>query len=147
MIRRRNLIAQRLNQGRANPVPRGIANLQSLELRVIWEYLSADPPVHFRRSLDQFGYPSLRDTHARDDDQILYKLTKRRTKRPALADMPSRYLQLSSDLADAADSDDCLGIEDVADNIEDGTVLMVDQLWLWAIDSSKERSESWFASH
>ena len=64
--------------GRTRPVPRDIAELESLESRVIWEYIGHDPPLNARRTLDQYGYPSLRDTYARDDDQMLYKLTKER---------------------------------------------------------------------
>jgi len=45
---------------------------------VIWQFLGHDPPINCRRTLDQFGYPSLLDTRARDDDQMLYKMTKQR---------------------------------------------------------------------
>lgn len=76
MIRRRKLINRRLAHGRARPVPQDIADLDSLDLRVIWKYIGLDLPVHFRRTLDQFGNPSLGDTEARDDDQMLYKLTR-----------------------------------------------------------------------
>ncbi|KAB5566371.1 hypothetical protein GE09DRAFT_1201888 [Coniochaeta sp. 2T2.1] len=82
IIRRRNLIKRRLDHGRAGPVPREIAELDSLEMKVIWEYIGADPPLNIRRTLDQFGYPSLEDTYARDDDQMLYKLTKKQPAKP-----------------------------------------------------------------
>ena len=45
---------------------------------MIWQFLGHDPPINCRRTLDQFGYPSLLDTRARDDDQMLYKMTKQR---------------------------------------------------------------------
>lgn len=64
------------------PVPPEVADLESMELRVIWQYLARDHPVHYRRTLDQFGYPSLRDTSARDNDQMLYKLTKEEATLP-----------------------------------------------------------------
>ncbi len=71
LIRRREIVKSRLRQGRTRPVPQAVAKLESLELQVIWEFLGYDPPVNCRRTLDQYGYPSLHDTRARDDDQML----------------------------------------------------------------------------
>jgi hypothetical protein len=68
VIRRRNVILQRLRRGRARPIPEEIAKSDSTELQVIWEFLGHDPPMNCRRTLDQYGYPSLRDTRGRDDD-------------------------------------------------------------------------------
>jgi len=65
MIRRRNVVKRRLKHGRSRPTPEDIADLESLELRVIWRYLAYDPPFNTRRTLDQYGYPSLQDTYAR----------------------------------------------------------------------------------
>ncbi|KAK8110679.1 ankyrin repeat protein [Apiospora kogelbergensis] len=78
VIKRRKTIRRRLGLGRARPVPEDIALEESLEMRVTWEFIGHDPPLNTRRTLDQYGYPSLRDTYARDDDQMLYKLTKER---------------------------------------------------------------------
>jgi hypothetical protein len=75
LVKRRALIKRRIKQGRSRPVPQSVAKLQSLELRVIWQFLGHDPPINCRRTLDQFGYPSLLDTRARDDDQMLYKMS------------------------------------------------------------------------
>jgi hypothetical protein len=75
LVKRRTLIKRRINQGRSRPVPQSVAKLESLELRVIWQFLGHDPPINCRRTLDQFGYPSLVDTRARDDDQMLYKMS------------------------------------------------------------------------
>ena len=156
MIRRRNIITRRLKHGRARPVPDDIARLSSLELRVIWEYLGYDPPLNYRRTLDQFGYPSMKDTFARDDDQMLYKLTKHEPVQqaaplPGLQARPRKNTKVSihspvgqglstfKDELMGADEDS--GIDepdtDPEEDLKDGNVLMVDQLWLWAIDTSK----------
>ncbi|KAI1505797.1 hypothetical protein F5X99DRAFT_217790 [Biscogniauxia marginata] len=150
IVRRRNIITRRLRHGRARPVPKDVAELDSLESQVIWEYIGHDPPFNARRTLDQYGYPSLRDTYARDDDQMLYKLTKQRVSVPfkRKRDMyypgvePSGASSPASRLMSAAEnllkSDSSSQVDetesDLEDDIIDGNVLMVDQLWLWAID-------------
>ncbi|KAJ0159741.1 hypothetical protein CTA2_9187, partial [Colletotrichum tanaceti] len=151
VLRRRNFIKRRMQHGRARPVPREIAELESTELRMIWEYIGYDPPLNYRRTLDQFAYPSLRDTWARDDDQMLYKLTKdhapggagrdplglqrRQTSgsawSPAEKLTPSSTGLLDEEPANTEDED-----QDLEEAIRDGKVLMVDQLWLWAIDTT-----------
>ncbi|KAJ6065534.1 hypothetical protein N7444_001187 [Penicillium canescens] len=121
LIQRRKVVADRLQQGRSRPVP-GRISKASLEAQLIWTYLGCEPPVHFRRTLDQFGYPNLRSTIARDDDQMLWK----RTRRPARIDEQLRqYLQSTQDEGDESEYGEFM----------DGNVLMVDQLWLWIVDS------------
>ncbi|KAK8066166.1 hypothetical protein PG997_012913 [Apiospora hydei] len=148
VIKRRNAIRRRLGLGRARPVPQDIAENESLEMRVTWEFLGHDPPLNSRRTLDQYGYPSLRDTYARDDDQMLYKLTKERVaftknkKRHLIGDAltatspASRLAMFSNRIkkADAMLTDDESQSSDNEDEILDGNLLMVDQLWLWAVD-------------
>lgn len=163
LIRRRDMIRRRMRQGRTCPVPRDVQENSSIELRMIWEFLGHDPPVNCRRTLDQYRYPSLRDTRARDDDQMLYKMTKQSVYRAVERRNTSFSLknginwigrQLthhfegdSEDGGDGADSDDTCseidsgepGLDDgkAMQDVLDGNVLMVDQLWLWAIDSSE----------
>lgn len=156
LLRRRALIQRRLRQGRARPVPQNVARLPSLELQVIWEYLGYDPPVNCRRTIDQYAYPSLRDTRPRDDDQMLYKMTKERI---ALSDQvgadtydnpgesapsaPSapRTRRETSSAGSKAHADDCECSEEETtvneEEVLNGNVLMVDQLWMWAVGSSK----------
>lgn len=150
IIRRRNIITRRLAHGRARPVPKDIANLESLELRVVWEYLGYEPPLNCRRTLDQFGYPSLKDTYARDDDQMLYKLTKENKLRPSptslAAGIPSMSLSerfsigtklLHEVIEKEKEATATTDFEnEVSSDLRDGNLLMVDQLWLWAIDTS-----------
>jgi hypothetical protein len=142
LIRRRELIIQRLGHGRARPVPESVAKSDSLESQVIWEFLGHDPPLNCRRTLDQYGYPSLRDTRSRDDDQMLYKLTKERKFAPGLG--PGLHGQMSNSSSGSSgsgsrrsktSSQDGDNEEDSEEAILNGNVLMVDQLWLWAIDS------------
>lgn len=169
IIRRRNIVRRRMAQGRARPVPPDIAELESLEARVIWDYIGHDPPLNARRTLDQYGYPELQDTYARDDDQMLYKLTKERFRVPfykkdmyntgaekptsfSLSAPPTNNMRpstlhvtpstparnnggLSPNSGDEEDS--ILEDLDVEENVLDGNALMVDQLWLWAVDACK----------
>ncbi|KAI1773011.1 hypothetical protein F4818DRAFT_424610 [Hypoxylon cercidicola] len=154
IVRRRNIIKKRMDHGRARPVPKDVAELESLDSRVIWEYIGHDPPLNTRRTLDQYGYPALRDTYSRDDDQMLYKLTKERIAMPfkrkrdmfnaidgmerSSAFSPSSRLMppsgafKSPDVAAHRDESDA----DLESDILDGNVLMVDQMWLWTVDTS-----------
>lgn len=117
LLQRRKVVDQRLEQGRSKPVPEEISE-SSLEAKLIWRYLGCEPPIHFRRTLDQFGYPNLRSTVSRDDDQVLWK----RTRRP---------VNLKDELGDLAHIHD---VESLPKPFMDGKVLMVDQLWLWIVD-------------
>lgn len=129
MKKRADVIKRRRKQYQARPIPRDIAHGKSMEHKVIWQYLTLDRPYHCRRTLDQYGYPSLRNTTVRDDDQILYKRTKpgadaSSAKEPLLKHRP--HLGRSS-----------TGITSLPpDSEEDASkVLMVDQLWLWIVDN------------
>ncbi|KAL2021275.1 hypothetical protein VTK56DRAFT_7354 [Thermocarpiscus australiensis] len=140
MVRRRKLIHMRRRHGRAKPVPERVAQEDSLELKVIWEYIGFDPPLNCRRTLDQFGNPSLRDTDSRDDDQMLYKLTKKDSALPwgkaSHSTCASRRSFLPTGRSTSISNDSSergfdLGLEC---ELKNGHVLMVDQLWLWSID-------------
>ena len=138
MVRRRDIIKERIAQGRSRPTPAKVAKLD-LEHKVSWRYLSYDPPFNTRRTLDQFGYPNLLDTRARDDDQMLYKMTK----------VPKYIPEFgrAEDNDTASDTDDVGSARrggvreksngDSYEHLKDGKVLMVDQVWLWIVDNSK----------
>lgn len=164
LIKRRDMIKKRMDQGRTRPVPLDVAKDKSRELQVIWEYLGHDPPINCRRTLDQYRYPSLRDTRTRDDDQMLYKMTKENllinnnAYEDSLGAVPRGdgkvYTQIYDETSgdenaddghesvleadsDAEGSDeDTSPVHDIHD-ILDGNVLMVDQLWLWVTDTSE----------
>ena len=149
LLQRRKVIFERLSRGRARPVPEDIAKSDSMELQVIWEYLGHDPPINCRRTLDQFGYPSLRDTRSRDDDQMLYKLTKERSCRYGEHHRDLYAHSLNSRAASYGShgswKDKLADLEKIQehdeseddDGVRNGNVLMVDQLWLWVIHSRK----------
>ncbi|KJZ72144.1 hypothetical protein HIM_08409 [Hirsutella minnesotensis 3608] len=156
LIERRNLILQRLVQGRARPVPEWVAK-SNLELQVIWEYLGHDPPINCRRTLDQFAHPSLRDTRPRDDDQMLYKLTKESVC--AELDTAAHEIRTQASTTDTGSDRAGSGSTSITsgrwrerrmgkmrgqhmpehvpeeDLVRNGNVLMVDQLWLWVLES------------
>ncbi|GFF29050.1 hypothetical protein IFM46972_02521 [Aspergillus udagawae] len=117
LIQRRKVVEDRLWQGRSRPVPDKISRAH-LESKLIWKFLGSEPPIHLRRTLDQFGYPNLRSTTARDDDQMLWKRTR-------------KSINLKDKIGDSVRTDSDSGVPDV---FEDGKVLMVDQLWLWILD-------------
>jgi len=120
LVQRRKVIEDRLQQGRSRPIPSRIAK-SGLETQLIWQYLGCEPPIHFRRTLDQYGYPNLRSTVARDDDQMLWKRTRRAVH---LDDQLRSYIGRTDD--DPDDPERTVFM--------DGNVLMVDQLWLWIVD-------------
>ncbi|THV53682.1 hypothetical protein BGAL_0044g00070 [Botrytis galanthina] len=144
LVKRRALVKKRIDQGRSRPVPQKVSKLASQEIQVLWQYLGHDPPINARRTLDQFGYPSLLDTTARDDDQMLYKMTKERRPKSNVgtnhtADRQSDITRMRrpADEKDAVDennddSDNPIDSDPMPyDDVLDGNVLMVDQLWLW----------------
>ena len=140
MQKRAAVIEKRRDQMDARPVAHDVAHGKSLEHRVIWQYLTSNRPLHCRRTLDQYGYPSLRNTKVRDRDQILYKRT-----RPKIDEVPKEFNR--SKLHGARST----GRKQSTLVMDDGVakVLMVDQLWLWIIDgqtvvtffTAKEREE------
>ncbi|KAI6080943.1 hypothetical protein F4821DRAFT_250440 [Hypoxylon rubiginosum] len=154
IVRRRNIIKRRMDHGRARPVPKDVAELESLDSRVIWEYIGHDPPLNARRTLDQYGYPALGDTYSRDDDQMLYKLTKERIAMPFkrkrdmfhAIDSKERFSAFSPSNRLASPGDPFNNPETAAhrdesdaeleNDILNGNVLMVDQMWLWAVDTT-----------
>ncbi len=115
-----------------------------MESKLIWQYLMSDLPLHCRRTLDQFGYPSLRDTSVRDLDQILYKRTKAGKDDPPPRDAAMKHLKHVGRGAGGSSASAGLATDRTA------KVLMVDQLWLWVLDgetivtfaSPKERDEN-----
>jgi hypothetical protein len=142
MVKRRDIVKKRLEQGRSRPTPSEIGTMDE-ELQVAWKYLGYDPPFHTRRTLDQFGYPNLSDTRARDDDQMLYKMTmmtehSAQERIEMKSDEKIRGNKASGDSTDAKDEDAILqASKDDYKYLKDGKVLMVDQVWLFICDNCK----------
>lgn len=102
-----------------------------IESKIIWQYLKSDLPLHCRRTLDQFGYPTLRNTAVRDADQVLYKRTKVDKDTPLPQENTSKNRKhlgqgIGRQSSIAGAHDDIIA-----------KVLMVDQLWLWVLDGGK----------
>ena len=126
--KRAEIIGLRRKQPHARPIRKDVARGKSMEHKLIWQHLTSDRPVHCRRTLDQYGYPSLRNTAVRDADQILYKRTKQDADAPPHKDLSMRH-RLQSNRTAAARQSSLLNANDTV-----AKVLMVDQLWLWIVD-------------
>ncbi|KAI9774094.1 MAG: hypothetical protein M1840_005187 [Geoglossum simile] len=138
LVKRRYLLKKRMSRGRCRPVPEEVSSMD-LEHRVTWAFLGHDPPFNCRRTLDQFGYPSLHDTRARDDDQMLYKMTKKRRRlRGYSQSTPQENVETDDEASDdepqvRSQMKTDRGGDDLGEDLLDGTVLMVDQLWMWIL--------------
>ena len=140
--RRADIIDRRRKQTHARPVAKDVVGGKSMEHKLIWQHLASDRPIHCRRTLDQYGYPTLRNTAVRDADQILYKRTK-----PDKDSVPSKDCASGS----RGNKRSTTNRSSILPGTDDGAakVLMVDQLWLWIMDdkhvitffASKEKEE------
>ncbi|KAL9098317.1 MAG: hypothetical protein Q9163_006008 [Psora crenata] len=107
------------------PVPADIISSPSMEHKLIWQCLTLERPLHCRRTLDQYGYPSLLNTSVRDHDQILWKRTRLDAE-----NMPKvRRGSAQNFVEGTARQPTSVSRNHVA------KVLMVDQLWLWIVDN------------
>ena len=143
MVKRRDIVKSRLVQGRSRPTPQDIGTMDD-ELQVAWKYLGYDPPFHTRRTLDQFGYPNLSDTRARDDDQMLYKMTKHPPQEKETARACNVNIGENGNVPSGStkekDDEAHIDSKDRYKTLKDGKVLMVDQVWLWIVDNGKNFS-------
>ena len=128
MQRQAAIIKKRSEQAHARPVIPEIASSTSMVHKLIWQHLTSDRPVHCRRTLDQYGYPTLRNTAVRDADQILYKRTKPRSDAESSQEPP--IMQNLSTRSSARRRHQSSG-----NDANTAKVLMVDQLWLWIMDN------------
>ena len=135
--KRAKTISDRRNINQVRPTNSAIAEGKSMEMKLIWQFLSSDPPLHCRRTLDQYGYPTLRNTSARDGDQIMYKRTK--ADKDALRDVPTKHHQHHQHHQHQQHHHNTHrpAVRQSAFKHKDddaAKVLMVDQLWLWVLD-------------
>ena len=143
------MITRRLEQGRVRPIHKNIATSESVESKMIWKYIGAEPPFHSRRTLDQYGYPNLRSTKARDDDQMLWKRTRPKSTTSVATSSTNiqdhqafvesdKFQRIRKSLAKRHKENDDEELAKLATTAkaknQGGNVLMVDQLWLWALD-------------
>ncbi|MCJ1293387.1 hypothetical protein MMC34_004941 [Xylographa carneopallida] len=132
---RADVIRKRGDLPHARPIDREIAKGKSIECKLIWQYLHSKWPLHTRRSLDQYGYPALRNTAVRDADQVIYKQTRNPVLPEPTSTKGSSMHNISAILRAARSSGPRPNkIKTMSDGA--AKVLMVDQLWLFIVDSS-----------
>jgi len=109
------------------------ADLSSRDGKLIQAYLNYKPPLHVRRTLDQFYYLGMDSTKGRDKDQVVAK--------PPLFERLKLKLDNSQKSRDwgtkaGKNSRKIRGNNNLHDNggSSDPYIIMVDQLWLWIID-------------
>jgi hypothetical protein len=87
--------------------------------QLIQKYLTAVPPLHPRRTLDQSYYWTLKDTRNRDRDQVVYRGTAPDPKLMHHKCFIKHCPQCKEDVTKVP------------------RVVMVDQLWMWILDASE----------
>jgi hypothetical protein len=87
--------------------------------KLIYENLHEDPPLHPRRTLDQSYYGALKNTEARDRDQVIYRATTPQYHDCVKNENDGKCDQCRDDIKMVP------------------RVIMVDQLWMWILDQSK----------
>ena len=148
---RSDILRRRREMRNARPVDRKVLNGRSLEHKIIWQFLNlGSSSVHARRTLDQYGYPALRDIEARDNDQVLYKKTRPAKTQPLSTSNPSSMQAHREKRRKRHERKQ-------VKTLDSGTacVLMVDQLWCWVLAEDiivtffapKERDEDDNGSH
>ena len=133
---RASVIQKRGTKPPVLPIDQNIIKGKSIEDKLIWQYLNSNRPIHCRRTLDQYGYPSLRNTAVRDADQVLYKQTRGQVQTQEATVRGSSMQHISAILhASRATGSRPSKVKTVVDST--AKVLMVDQLWLWILDDGK----------
>lgn len=106
----------------------GMANYRDKML--LRKYLSDDPPLHPRRTLDQAFYWTLRSTKKRDCDQVVFRGT---TTKP---DDFHRFDPKAEEWPKHVEYEIEGTCQECTFNIQKlSRVVMVDQLWMWILDS------------
>ena len=99
--------------------------------KLIEKYLTATPPLHPRRTLDQSYYWTLKDTRKRDRDQVVYRGTAPNPKFMHHKCFKGRKV-------DNNVKETCRQCKEDVRKVP--RVVMVDQLWMWVLDESKPES-------
>lgn len=96
------LIASRLLNGEVNNTARIQLGETVLEDdpsdTLLTTYVGKNPPLHIRRTLDQYYYSKLKDTEVRDRDQVVSRARDENIKLQYLAKDESRFPTWSSDV-------------------------------------------------
>jgi hypothetical protein len=107
----------------------------SLEHKLIWQYLfdASDLPLHIRRTLDQYGYPSLDDTSRRDKDQVMHRAMRLQVRSLKKKKKKASGGQLNLPLSNILQTRPQVGVN-LTPKRDKIKVLMVDQFWCWVVD-------------
>ncbi|KAH6651973.1 hypothetical protein BKA67DRAFT_660747 [Truncatella angustata] len=98
--------------------------------KLLESYLTNDPPLHPRRTLDQAYYWSLRTTQKRDKDQVVYRHTTPDQGSFHTYNNEKVEWEHHDRLPENQSCESCTtSIRKVS------RVVMVDQLWMWILDS------------
>ncbi|KAI9893444.1 MAG: hypothetical protein M1814_006741 [Vezdaea aestivalis] len=128
---RTKAIKERLLAGDVPPAAKDIEAATSLEKKIIRQYLVGSHPLHCRRTLDQFGFPMLRNTSDRDMDQVLFKRT-----------LPEILTDDRRQETDYAFEVNPHRVRNLQTEDGDRKMLMVDTMWLFVLN--KENVVSFF---
>ncbi|KAI0599766.1 hypothetical protein F4775DRAFT_549780 [Biscogniauxia sp. FL1348] len=97
--------------------------------KLLRKYLTSDPPMHPRRTLDQAFYGTLKSTKQRDMDQVVYRSTTALPKDFHTYDWEQGKWPEHEDFGIEGPCGECkANIQKVS------RVIMVDQLWMWILD-------------
>lgn len=106
----------------------GMSNYRDKKL--LREYISKDPPLHPRRTLDQAYHWTLNSTWERDRDQVVYRHTTTEPEKFHKYDPGKNTWQEHEDFDIKGKCKECKR------NIQKlSCVVMVDQLWMWVLDA------------
>ncbi|KAI1807476.1 hypothetical protein F4811DRAFT_574429 [Daldinia bambusicola] len=105
----------------------GISNYRDKML--LRRYLSTDPPLHPRRTLDQAYHWSLNSTWERDQDQVVYRHTTAKPEEFHRYDPDTKTWEGDKESSHRRCKECTRNIQKLS------RVVMVDQLWMWILDS------------
>ncbi|KAI8959193.1 hypothetical protein F5Y11DRAFT_14258 [Daldinia sp. FL1419] len=109
----------------------GISNYRDKKL--LRRYLTTDPPLHPRRTLDQAYHWTLNSTWERDQDQVVYRHTNAKPESFHKWQPVDNNKLICKEHIDFGIKDKC---EECKRNIQKLTrIIMVDQLWMWILDA------------
>jgi hypothetical protein len=121
-------------------------DMTSVDGDMINAYLVHEPPLHIRRTLDQFYYLGMDSTEERDEDQVVAK--------PPLSEMLKDFTEGGDEAHNVGELPDSMlpkrfqnfakrkdlapsNVTQGRDGSTDPNIIMVDQLWLWIIDQGR----------
>ncbi|OTB12173.1 hypothetical protein K445DRAFT_369569 [Daldinia sp. EC12] len=106
----------------------GISNYRDKIL--LRHYLTKNPPLHPRRTLDQAYHWTIDSTWERDQDQVIYRHTTTKPKSFHKYDLETGKCKEHEEFNIEGNCEKCK-----RDIQNESRILMVDQLWMWILDA------------